>query len=114
MGPQELELSSRQEAAAAARREVAASLSGTEFAHLTNDAQLVVSELVSNALLHGAPPIRLGIDVRSDRVRLAVFDSSATPPGRNHTGETAMTGRGLMVVEALTVRRGVERDGPGK
>jgi GAF domain-containing protein/anti-sigma regulatory factor (Ser/Thr protein kinase) len=114
MGAQELDLSSRLEAAAAARREVAASLSGTELAHLTNDAQLVVSELVSNALLHGAPPIRLGIDVGSDRVRLAVFDSSATPPGRNHTGETAMTGRGLMVVEALTVRRGVERQGPGK
>ncbi len=114
MGAREMELSSSEEAAAAARREVATSLSGTDLAHLTNDAQLVVSELVSNALLHGSPPIRLGIDIGSDRVRLAVFDASATPPGRNSTGEAAMTGRGLMVVEALTVRRGVERHGPGK
>ncbi|HEY1635403.1 MAG TPA: SpoIIE family protein phosphatase [Acidimicrobiales bacterium] len=114
MGARNLELSSRHEASSEARRAVAASLSGTPLAHLTNDAQLVASELVSNALLHGAPPIRLGIDVGSDRVRLTVFDSSATRPGRNHTGETAMTGRGLMVVEALTVRRGVERNGPGK
>jgi serine phosphatase RsbU (regulator of sigma subunit) len=114
MGARELELSARHEASSEARREVAASLSGTDLAHLTDDAQLVASELVSNALLHGSPPIRLGIDVGSDRVRLAVFDSSATPPGRNHTGETAMTGRGLMVVEALTVRRGVERNGSGK
>ena len=114
MGVRELELSSRQGASAAARREVATSLSRTDLAHLTNDAQLVVSELVTNALLHGAPPVRLAIDVGSDRVRLAVFDSSAAPPGRNHTAETAMTGRGLMVVEALTVRRGVERRGAGK
>jgi serine phosphatase RsbU (regulator of sigma subunit) len=113
MGARELELSSRDEGAARARGEVAASLSGTNLAHLTNDAQLVVSELVSNALLHGAPPIRLNIDVGTDRVRLAVFDTSTTPPGRNHAGETAMTGRGMMVVEALTVRRGVERLGSG-
>jgi GAF domain-containing protein len=89
-------------------------LAGTDLSHLTYDAELVVSELVSNALLHGAPPIRLSVDVGTDRVRLAVFDGSTTPPGRNNTGEAAMTGRGLMVVEALTVRRGVERQGSGK
>ncbi|HEX6475886.1 MAG TPA: ATP-binding protein, partial [Acidimicrobiales bacterium] len=114
MDARELELSSGHEASGKARQAVAASLSGTDLAHLTNDAQLVASELVSNALLHGAPPIRLSIDVGSDRLRLAVSDSSTTPPGRNHSGETAMTGRGLMVVEALTVRRGVERNGVGK
>jgi GAF domain-containing protein len=114
MAVRELELSSGHEASAQARREVAASLSGTDLDHLTDDAQLVVSELVSNALLHGAPPIRISIDVGADRVRLAVHDASITPPGRNNTGETAMTGRGLMVVEALTVRRGVDRVGAGK
>ncbi len=114
MSAQERELSSRQEAPAEARREVAASLAGTDLAHLTSDAELVVSELVSNALLHGAPPIRLIVDVGTDRLRLAVFDGSTTPPGHNNTGEEAMTGRGLMVVEALTVRRGVERRGAGK
>ena len=107
MATRELELSSRHEASAQARQEVAALLSGTELAQLTSDAQLVVSELVSNALLHGTPPIRLTIDVGTDRVRVAVFDTSISQPGRNHAGETAMTGRGLMVVEALTVRRGV-------
>ncbi|HWC39318.1 MAG TPA: SpoIIE family protein phosphatase, partial [Acidimicrobiales bacterium] len=97
-----------------ARREVAAALAGTALSHLTDDAELVVSELVGNALLHGAPPVRLSIDVGADRVRLGVFDGSATPPGRNNTGEAAMTGRGLMVVDALTVSRGVERQGSGK
>lgn len=114
MAPRDLELSSKHDAPAQARREVASSLSETDLAHLTGDAQLVVSELVSNALLHGAAPIKLSIDVGEDRVRVAVSDSSASPPERNHTGESAMTGRGLMVVEALTVRRGVDSQGAGK
>ena len=80
MGTRELQLSSRHDAAAQARREVATCLSGTDLAHLTNDAQLVVSELVSNALLHGAPPIRLSIDVGSDRVRVAVSEQVHRDP----------------------------------
>ena len=110
----ELELSAHHEAAGQARQEVADALSGTSLRDLTNDAKLVVSELVTNATLHGAPPWRLAVEVSDDRVRLSVFDSSPSPPGRNHTGEGAMTGRGLMVIEALTVRRGVERKGIGK
>ena len=40
-----------------------------------NDAQSVVSELVTNALKHGAPPIALSISTRDGRARIEVSDS---------------------------------------
>jgi anti-sigma regulatory factor (Ser/Thr protein kinase) len=42
-----------------------------------NDAQSVVSELVTRALEHGAPPIELSISTRDGRARIEVSDSRA-------------------------------------
>jgi anti-sigma regulatory factor (Ser/Thr protein kinase) len=42
-----------------------------------NDAQSVVSELVTRALKHGAPPIELSISTRDGRARIEVSDSRA-------------------------------------
>ncbi len=87
---------------------------------------LVVAELAANAVLHGRVPgrdfeLRLRCDRAAGAVRVEVSD---THPGRpepadpdqeaEQAGE-AEGGRGLLLVEAVAVRWGVqERTGPGK
>jgi polar amino acid transport system substrate-binding protein len=87
-----------------------------------DDLLLCVSELATNALLHGVPPGR-GYRVRlvrfEDAVRVEVHDSGGGVPrlraaGGGAAGEGA-GGRGLRIVDALADRWGVEgREGPGK
>lgn len=82
---------------------------------LIQDATLVVSELVTNALRHGALDGDDGI--RHDRPELilwaragylvcVVIDSSASPPVRVPAGLAREDGRGLQVVQALASRWG--------
>jgi anti-sigma regulatory factor (Ser/Thr protein kinase) len=82
-----------------------------------DDARIVISELLGNALRH-ARPIRdaglvLTLEVRPDSVRLSVSDGgSATLPTLLHPPPLALSGRGLTIVRTLTrewgVREGVE------
>jgi len=71
-----------------------------------DDAALLVSELVNNALLHGIGAIRLRIDVESDGVRVEVSDQGnvAVPP--NPT-PGAHGGWGLRIVDQLADDWGV-------
>jgi anti-sigma regulatory factor (Ser/Thr protein kinase) len=67
-----------------------------------DNARLVVGELVTNAVLHGAPPIRLSAIPLGTRLFIEVSD------GRRDLGPAAHDSRGLRVVEALTVDWGVD------
>jgi anti-sigma regulatory factor (Ser/Thr protein kinase) len=83
-------------------------LTDWRLAHLVEDVDLVVSELVTNALLHSgegpacaAAPIRLELDLSEGRLTCRVVDSSPLPPMPEEAAETAESGRGLILVEAL-------------
>jgi anti-sigma regulatory factor (Ser/Thr protein kinase) len=67
-----------------------------------DDARLVVGELVTNAVLHGAPPIRLSAIPLGTRLFIEVCD------GRRDLGPPAPDSRGLGIVEALTLDWGVD------
>jgi hypothetical protein len=71
------------------------------------DLSILVSELVTNAVLHGLPDIHLHVcAVAARRVRLEVFDGSdALPEVRNPSVE-ALSGRGLRIVDAIAVEWG--------
>ena len=75
-----------------------------------DDVILAVSELVSNAVLHG-PPGEVGLDVEVDgtRVRIEVRDS-----GTDEFGWPRAFGNGghwgLSLVQRLSDRSGIERD----
>lgn len=82
------------------------------------DALLLVSELVTNAVRHGSPDIVVALSVSYDRVRIFVQDGNdalpavpAVPPSVDRP-----TGRGLLIVSATAAAWGVERlpVGPGK
>jgi serine phosphatase RsbU (regulator of sigma subunit) len=72
------------------------------------DAELVVAELVTNAILHGAPPVRLRLLVRAADVRIEVEDRGRQRPLPVRSGADAMTGRGLNLVSCLSSEWGVD------
>lgn len=74
---------------------------------LSETAQLLVSELVTNALLYGGKggPTRLRVGVQGT-LRLEVTDSSTEPPTPRHAGPDDIGGRGLELVDVLADRWG--------
>ena len=75
---------------------------------------LLVSEVVTNALVHGAGPIRLTA-MRGDRLlRVTVQDDGAGQPYVRRPAETDEGGRGLAMLDLLSLRWGVERSARGK
>jgi len=76
------------------------------------DAGLVLSELISNALRHGAPlpdaTVRVSWQVDGDCLEIAVSDGGGpTVPAVNEPGSSAIGGRGLGIVDRLSLRWGV-------
>ncbi|MEU6536922.1 SpoIIE family protein phosphatase [Streptomyces sp. NPDC047000] len=67
--------------------------------------ELIVSELVTNAMRHATPPIRLRL-LRDSRLTCEVADSSSTAPRLRHARSTDEGGRGLFLVAQLTRRWG--------
>jgi anti-sigma regulatory factor (Ser/Thr protein kinase) len=98
--------------ASAARHFVAANLEGRADPNVVDTGVLLVSELVTNAVLHALSEIELAVIVRGDTVRIEVVDHSSVLPARKDYSEEAGTGRGLLLVEAMASAWGSElRDG---
>lgn len=111
----ELRLAERNTSAALARqftRATLASWRNGERGENTEDVVLVVSELVTNALLHGhgTPVVRLADG--GDHVRIEVCDDSPLLPVSHRV--TPTSGLGLRVVEQLSSAWGASRRGRGK
>ena len=80
---------------------------------LTYDAALVTSELVTNAVHHGADRVTLRVDITADDLVIAVEDGNAVLPPPVRTAGTDDEGaRGLSVIAAVAADWGVE-DVPG-
>ncbi|WP_338075176.1 ATP-binding protein [Kineococcus vitellinus] len=71
-------------------------------------AQIVVSELVSNAVRHGGPPIALALDCDADDgVVVSVSDGGHHLPRQVEARPDAVGGRGVRLVELLSSEWGV-------
>jgi two-component sensor histidine kinase len=96
-----------------ARRRLIAELSAAGVYETTAcDAGLVLSELISNALRHATPLpgslIRVSWCVHDDYIEVAVSDGGgATVPMINKPAANALGGRGLGIVDRLSLRWGV-------
>ncbi|MDQ1378339.1 MAG: hypothetical protein QOE15_2512 [Acidimicrobiaceae bacterium] len=82
--------------------------------HLAYDASLIVSELVTNAVLHGGGCRGLAVTRVPHGLRVEVRDASRIPPVLGWASEHAMTGRGLRLVSSLASSWGVAPDVTGK
>jgi anti-sigma regulatory factor (Ser/Thr protein kinase) len=71
--------------------------------------ELVVSELVANAVCHGETPIWMRLSVDNGDLRVEVHDGGAGRPVRKHVGGGDECGRGLELLDGLIELHGGER-----
>ncbi|MGA5044970.1 ATP-binding SpoIIE family protein phosphatase [Streptomyces arboris] len=100
-------------AAGAARRLVRAQLERWSLSELVDVTELVVSELVGNALRYGGGPSGLRL-LRHDRLCVEVSDIGPDLPQIQHAPLSAEGGRGLQLINMLCRRWGSCRTPEGK
>ena len=81
---------------------------------LVDDSCLVVSELVTNALVHGRSDVLLRLLKTDDRLRIEVFDDNTRLPAMVPPDPHSLSGRGLFLIAALVSTWGTERTPDGK
>ncbi|MET8713100.1 SpoIIE family protein phosphatase [[Kitasatospora] papulosa] len=100
-----------------ARAIVRQALTDWGLAGLADDAETVTGELLVNVLLHTEGGAVLTLEVLPEpvrRIRLSVQDRSSVWPRRRTPGETSTSGRGLLLLDAVAERWGIEPRGEGK
>ena len=104
-----------------ARRWVAEVVEEIGRSELRDNAELAMSEVVTNAILHGRAPVSVRLRGTRDHPRVEVRDGSTEPP-TIASGEGAVDllddlptfGRGLSIVASASEAWGAEKDGDGK
>ncbi|MGW5420583.1 ATP-binding SpoIIE family protein phosphatase [Streptomyces sp. NPDC003943] len=103
---------------ATAREHVRQLLHDWSEADQVDSAVLMVSEMVTNVLVHTDGDALLVAEVvclpDARRLRVEVADASDEPPHKRHPGEMASSGRGLLLMEMLADSWGVDPRGDGK
>ena len=99
---------------AEARQLVRGLLTGTGREDLLDTAVLLVSELVTNALLHAATDIGVSATLDGEGLHVGVSDGSRHLPSRREYGPTSGTGRGLLMLESMVDEWGVTQRRDGK
>jgi anti-sigma regulatory factor (Ser/Thr protein kinase) len=103
-----------------ARRQLTDELSAAGVTgRAVGDAALVVSELVSNSVLHAWPlpgeKLQVAWLVEPGSVEVAVRDGGGpTQPRQHYPAGSSLGGRGLGIVDRLSEDWGIRRDDPGQ
>jgi hypothetical protein len=97
-----------------ARRLTRTQVRGWGLAEQAETAELLVSELVTNAVRHARGPLRLTIHRREDTLRFEVEDADPARPEMRETGDEDETGRGLQLLELLSGAWGTDHTPTGK
>ena len=103
-----LRLSEDITSAARARRFVEEQCVAWGFGDVVDDAVLVVSELVTNAVIHGKSEAELRLVATDDILRVEVTDGGPTPPDPQLAGADDEHGRGLLLIGVLSTAWGTE------
>jgi len=98
-----------------ARRHTRQVLWEWHLTELADPAELLVSELITNAVAASrstslAPSVRLWMLSDTARILVMVWDYAPQPPARANADADAESGRGLLLVEAVSSRWGWYRD----
>ena len=102
------------QSAGRARKVVGELLEACDLDELADTATLLVSELVTNSVLHAATSVHLRCHVEAGTLCVRVSDLSPVLPGMRHYQDDALTGRGLGMVELLAADWGIDADATGK
>lgn len=100
----------------AARRVLTELLSSWAAEHFRDDANLLLSELVTNVVRHVSSREKMVLEVRlsGPGLRVAVVDASVELPTVADTPTGAAGGHGILLVEAVADRWGSENHASGK
>jgi anti-sigma regulatory factor (Ser/Thr protein kinase) len=101
-------------AASAARRLVARALDGGCERSVSDTAQLIASELATNAIRHARSEFRLTVRRDRYRVRLEVSDRSVARPVARTPSLGDTSGWGLRIIDVLAAGWGVDAEPAGK
>jgi anti-sigma regulatory factor (Ser/Thr protein kinase) len=100
-------------AVAEIRAWAAAKLDEWDLTDLAFGTELILSELVTNAIRYGSPPVRLRL-LRDRGLTCEVSDGSSTSPHLKYAASMDEGGRGLFMVAQLTKRWGTRYSSQGK
>ena len=81
---------------------------------IVDDAVLMTSEIITNAVLHASTPAELRLSVGDQRIRISVTDASSAVPEIRVFDFVSASGRGLAIVAAMAADWGVDSLGAGK
>jgi anti-sigma regulatory factor (Ser/Thr protein kinase) len=113
----ELELPAVHASVPRARAFMRALVTARAVQHVRDDAEVLVSELVTNAVRHAATPastLRLTVLRAGSRLRIEVHDPSPFPPRIRRVDLMDETGRGWFLVAAIADRHGTDQTASGK
>jgi anti-sigma regulatory factor (Ser/Thr protein kinase) len=110
----ERELPASREAPALAREFLRNATCVEHHSEVVDDAVLLVSELVTNSVLHGGPPVVVAVDCDEDTLEVRVRDGSSALPTRRDAGQVDESGRGLALVAEMSSDWGVDPEDNGK
>ena len=110
----ELRLPLSDDAPAVARDFLRSSSCATHHSEVVEDAVLLVSELVTNSVKHGGPPVVVGVDCDGDALQVRVRDGSPAMPAPRDALQTDESGRGLALVKTISADWGVDPEADGK
>ncbi|MCI2240531.1 ATP-binding protein [Paenibacillus sp. TRM 82003] len=103
------------ESARQARRFLEENDCPVHHSRVLDEAELLTTELVTNAVAHGGPPITLRVTCDgTPGMAVAVSDGSSEPPVAREASPEATSGRGVALVDLLSDAWGVETADTGK
>lgn len=97
-----------------ARRFVDETLRRWDCGDLLETVELLVSELVTNAVIHARSDVEVSVQLLADRVRIEVADESPEGIRRREPAPEATSGRGISIVESMSLAWGVTARRAGK
>lgn len=99
---------------AVARQQIRDLLASWQLIRVLDEAELLTTELVNNAVLHARSEVLLTVQRRQGAVRVEVTDTGQGSLHRPAAGIGATHGRGLMLVEAMSADWGTAVNGSEK
>ena len=102
------------EAPRESRHFVLATLEEFDCEQFATDAALVVTELATNAIEHARSDFTVSVVGSGTGIRIEVRDWSPLEPRLQKSSPTALSGRGLLLVDALASTWGIVRSGDVK
>ena len=97
-----------------ARKFVSRTLHQWDLEEVVDVAELLTSEVVTNALLHAGSPVRLVIALDDRTLRIEAHDENSTTPVIRPMNSQASSGRGLALIDALAEEWGTRLEPDGK